>query len=61
MQLHLPLSDIEVVWNTHIEFSDKFYRDKSFGTSNDPFQNYLQWYGNLCTSQGLDPFPEWRS
>lgn len=61
MQLHLPLSDIEVVWNTNIAFNDKFYRRNRFGTSNDPFQNYLQWYGNLCTSHGYDPFPEWRS
>ena len=61
MQLHLPLSDIEVVWNASIAFNHKFYGRNRFGTSNDPFQNYLSWYVDLCTSHGYDPLAEWRS
>ena len=59
-QLQLPFSDNEVVWNANIEFNDRFYRPY-YEQEQDPFQNFMRLYENTCTSQGLDPFPEWRS
>lgn len=59
-QQQLPFSDIEIVWNSDIAINDRMYRPYH-AQEQDPFQNFMRWYEDSCTSQGIDPFPEWRN